>query len=99
MRPIVNTVIILRSPSGGGIIAAPYTEPPRAPAPPRPLRGFIMISRNRFRVGQPAQRAGGREHLACLKQRLETGEDHRPAAVKLSIGVLAQLIVGDDQPA
>jgi hypothetical protein len=58
-----------------------------------------VISRDRLRGLRPAQRAGRREHLARLEQRFETGEDHRPAAEELSVGVLAQLIVGDYQPA
>src|SRR5216684_9155424 len=69
--------------SGGG------DEPRRVVIDERP------ILRRRFRVLRPAQRSGRREHLAGLEQRLETGEDHRPAAVELVVGVLAQLIVGD----
>src|ERR1700722_16652473 len=45
------------------------------------------------------QRAGRRELLTRLQQRLQAREDHRPAAVDLLIGTLAQLIVGDGQPA
>ena len=48
---------------------------------------------------QPAQRAGRREHLARLQQRLDAGEHHRPAAVELVVGAFAQLVVRDLQPA
>ena len=45
------------------------------------------------------QRAGRRQVLAGLEQRLQAGEDHRPAAVELVVGALAQLVVRDDEPA
>src|SRR5712675_1942525 len=41
------------------------------------------------------QRARRRERLAGLEQRLEAGEDHRPAAVELVVRALAQLVVSD----
>src|SRR6516162_1276394 len=48
---------------------------------------------------QITQRAGCREQLARLEQRLQPGKDHRPAAVELRVGSLAQLIVNDHQAA
>src|SRR5262245_25354065 len=51
-------------------------------------------------LGRPrvAQRARGGEALARLEQRLEAGEDHRPAAVQLRVGALRELVVDDRQP-
>ena len=46
-----------------------------------------------LRTLHPPQRAGRREHLARLQQRLDSRQHHGPAAVQLSIGILAQLIV------
>jgi GNAT superfamily N-acetyltransferase len=45
------------------------------------------------------QRAGRRERLAGLQQRLQTGQDHRPAAVELRVGALGKLVVDHGQPA
>src|SRR6266446_3715767 len=60
---------------------------------------FIAISSRRFRLLHPRQRSRGGEHLTRLDERFEAGEHHRPAAIELLVGVLAQLIVNDDQPA
>src|SRR5207302_4366597 len=46
-----------------------------------------------------AQRAGRRQRLPRLKERLQPGEDHRPAAVEFVAGALPQLVVHDRQPA
>ncbi len=45
------------------------------------------------------QRAGRGQDVAALQPRLQAGEDHRPAAVELLVCFLAQLIVGDGEPA
>ena len=46
-----------------------------------------------------AQRARRVEHFAGLQQRLQAGQDHHPAAVELVVGAVAELVVGDGQPA
>src|SRR5712691_434507 len=45
------------------------------------------------------QRSRRGEQLARLQPRLQAGEDHRPAAVKLVVGAFAELVVGDGQAA
>ena len=45
------------------------------------------------------QRARRGQRLAGLEQRLQPGEDLRPAAVDLLVGALGQLVVGHRQPA
>ena len=45
------------------------------------------------------ERARRGEQLAGLEPGLQAGEDHRPAAVELVVRALAQLVVGDGQPA
>ena len=45
------------------------------------------------------QRPGSVEGLAGLEERLEAGEDHRPAAVELGVGLVRQPVVDDGQPA
>src|SRR5260370_1080625 len=62
-------------------------------------RSLMAISSSRFRLVHPRERSRRREHFARLDQRFEAGEHHRPAAIELLAGVLAQLIVNDDQPA
>lgn len=57
------------------------------------------ISRGRVRGVRIAQRARRREQLPGLEERLQTGEHHHPAAVELGVGPVAQLVVGDGQPA
>ena len=37
--------------------------------------------------------------VAGLQQRLQTGQDLRPAAVELVVGLVAQLVVGHGRPA
>src|SRR5215470_17917124 len=60
---------------------------------------LIATSSRCFRLFHPRQRSRSGEHLARLDERFEAGEHHRPAAIELLVGVLAQLIVNDDQPA
>src|SRR5918996_682961 len=55
-----------------------------------------LASRGGLRV---AQRPGRGQVLASLQQRLQPGEDHRPAAVELAVGALVELIVDHGQPA
>src|SRR5438270_5404762 len=45
------------------------------------------------------ERAGSGEFLARLEPGLQAGKDHRPSAVQVRAGVLAQLIVRDGEPA
>src|SRR5579859_5739846 len=45
------------------------------------------------------QRPRGGEQLPGLQPGLQAGEDHRPAAVELAVRSLAQLVMGDGQPA
>src|ERR1700693_4994191 len=59
---------------------------------------FRCASCDRFRR-RVQQRSGCGEELTGLQPGLEAGEDHRPAAVDLVVGVLAQLVMGDDQAA
>src|SRR5260221_5430436 len=47
---------------------------------------------------EPAQRSRRGQHFAGFQQRLESGEDHRPAAIELIVGALAQLVMGDCEP-
>src|SRR5207245_10656301 len=44
------------------------------------------------RGSREAERGRGRQLLSGLEQRLETGEDHRPATVELAVGVFAELV-------
>ena len=46
-----------------------------------------------------AERARRRQQFPGLEQRLQAGQDHHPTAVELRVGALAQLVVGDGQPA
>src|SRR6266446_2491276 len=59
----------------------------------------VRVSSSPFRGLRITQRARGREQLAGLEKGLEAGQDHRPAAVELAVRVLAELVVGDGQPA
>src|SRR5205823_4530581 len=71
-------------------------------APPRCSGASIRsltASSDPLRSPRVAQRAGRREQLSGLEQRLQAGEDHRPAAVELAVRVLAELVVGDGQAA
>jgi hypothetical protein len=51
-----------------------------------------------LRAVRVALGAGCRERLAGLQERL-AGEDHRPAAVEFAVGVLAELVVDEREPA
>jgi hypothetical protein len=79
----------------------------RAARPGRPCsrRSSLRPRLREGRLASPllgpgvAQRAMCRERLTGLEQRLQAREDLRPAAVDLPVGALAQLVVGDGQPA
>src|SRR5262249_8342529 len=45
------------------------------------------------------QRARGRQELTRLQPGLQTRKDHRPAAVELIVGALAELVVGKNEAA
>src|SRR5260221_9638774 len=94
MRPIVNTVIILRSPSGGGMIAAPYTGPLRgaryscddftlscgvAPSPEAPR----CTLRHRRCVASAQRRL---DQIMAPSGEESRGEDRRPAHPYLPFG-------------
>src|SRR5437867_6411324 len=51
------------------------------------------------RGGRVHQRSRCGQQLAGLEQRLESGEDHRPAAVQLLVRALTKLVVGHRQMA
>src|SRR2546426_5676583 len=74
----------------------------RTEAPPRCSGASIRsvrVSSCRLRGFGIAQRTRRRKRLPGLQQRLQAGQDHRPAAVELGVRVLAQLVVRDCQPA
>src|SRR5580700_1296499 len=60
----------------------------------RELRGAASGPLGRL-TRRPAQRSGRSEQLTRFQQRLDSRENHRPAAEELSVGTFAQLIVGD----
>src|SRR6185295_12956799 len=67
--------------------------------PATPTTSLSGASSGGFRRLRIAKRARSRQQLAGLQQRLQAGEDHRPAAVELAVSILAQLVVGDREPA
>ena len=72
-----------------------------------PLPGRVVRSPRRGRRAPTAsdghrasavhERTRGGQQLARLEPCLETGDDHRPTAVELVVGVLRQLVVDHDQ--
>jgi len=90
-----------RSPTHAAAVPARYSPthaaavPPRcspsraAAAPPAVEAASANLSPSRHRPVRIAQRAGRGERLPGLEQRLQAGEDHRPAAVEFAAGALA----------
>src|SRR5438093_2787297 len=84
---------------------APWRAAPRSgpwsQAGSRPDGSVLGLRRWKLDVrgARIPQRPGRRELLPGLEQRLQAGEDHHPAAVELTVGPLAELVVGDGQPA
>src|SRR3954454_2383435 len=86
------------SPPTARTSCAPQSHSHRRPSCQRGDSPNASPSTRTSGLGIP-QRARRREVLAGLQPCLQPREDHRPAAVELVVGALAQLVVDDGQPA